>query len=249
MRVPDIVHKILHHRAFVPAGIGVGAVSAGLGVGYVVGSKITERRMLAIFAQVMAEEVTEEEPHDPNQLEIDFRVVDPVEVPNHEHLPPHLQGMEEEVKVLEVQGIDEVRKVLEVRPDITPATAPRTNVFRSASEWDQDREEAQRSDTAAYIISKDEFFEHQREEDNYIQEDLVYYAGDDILTDSADVPQYDHNRMVGELRFGHGSGEENVVYVRNPMLKMEYAITRDHGFYEHEVLGDEAIKAAERDLE
>lgn len=264
MRVPDFVNKILHHRAFVPASIGVGSVSAGLGVGYVVGCKLTERRMLGIFARVMADTDVMEEGQDvdPNQMEIPFPPTGAAladylmeSSPEEEEAarllsdrmtPPHLRtiGKGEVVPDHEhLKVVLEPWERLEHKPDSDTPAGGRTNVFRSASEWDQEAEEAQRTDHAPYIISKDEFFAYSGStlpDDGWFQEDLVYYAGDDILTDSHDVPQYHVNMMVGELRFGHGSGEEHVVYVRNPKLKMEYSITRDPGSYEHEVLGEQA---------
>lgn len=157
-------------------------------------------------------------------------------VPTRDPVPDDDDEYVEVVTLDHVPGESAKWEPLERKPDQTPA---RTNVFRTQADWDQEREEAQRDETGPYIISKDEFFENEREGDGYLQEDMTFYEGDGVLTDSSGVPQYDVAHLVGDLRFGHGSGEEHVVYVRNAPLKMEYAVTRDPSSYELEQLGDE----------
>lgn len=231
------LNKILHHRAFVPASVGAVSVSFGLGAGYALGYYVSAKRHRKIWAEVMGDLDDEEETfEDPNQLKINWEEEPtPAELAARANHPsvirrPPFEEVDDEEK-------DPPRVLIEHKPDRRP---PTTNVFRVADEgWDQQAEEAQRSEDEPYILSKDEFFANEREDDGYFQETLIYYAGDDILTDNSDVPQYDHPRLVGEMRFGHGSGEEGVVYVRNPMLKMEYEIHRDPGTYEHEVLGSD----------
>jgi hypothetical protein len=44
-------------------------------------------------------------------------------------------------------------------------------------------------------------------------------------------------RLLEVLVFGHGSGDPNVVYIRNEKLQAEYEVLRDPGSYEIEVLG------------
>jgi hypothetical protein len=65
----------------------------------------------------------------------------------------------------------------------------------------------------------------------------VYFAGDNILCDDKNVPIYNHDSVTGALRFGHGSKDPNVVYVRNPDLQAEYEVVRDRGYFQVEVLG------------
>lgn len=252
----DLFYKVLHHRACVPVCVGVGSVSAGLGAGYALGVHLTNKkhqRELREMADAGDLVVIDE-----NQLEIDFQMT-PEQVESAKEMwadlekEKELEGervfptpkREESIEAHPAKGEPinyaaayekpERNVVLPHKPDLTPA---QTNVFRVSMDWDQEAEEAQRTEDSVYILSKDEYFEHQREDDGYLQEQMVYFKGDDVLTDSSDIPQYDHGRMVGELRFGHGSGEDNIVYVRNPMLKMEYEISLDNGSYEHEILGE-----------
>lgn len=109
--------------------------------------------------------------------------------------------------------------------------------------WDQEAEEATRTPSAPYVIHKDEFW---LEEMGYSQRTLTYYEGDNILVDQEDVPIYAFPTIIGELKFGHGSHDQNVFYVRNDALKAEYEIIKDRGRYEVIILGMQAEEAAER---
>lgn len=101
-------------------------------------------------------------------------------------------------------------------------------------DWNFELEMMQRSATEPYILHKDEFY---AEEKGYTQTTLTYYDGDQIMADQEDAPIYNHEKVTGPLRFGHGSGDKNVVYVRNDRLKAEYEILYDSGLFSVEVLG------------
>ena len=50
----------------------------------------------------------------------------------------------------------------------------------------------------------------------------------------------DADDAVGEMnlhRFGHGSGDNNVVYIRNDRLENDFIVLRSQGEYAKEVLG------------
>lgn len=126
------------------------------------------------------------------------------------------------------------------------------NIFHSKEgdgwDWDEERKFRERTseDGIGYIIHRDEFF---NEESGYSQSTLTYYAGDEILVDEQEVPIYNHKAIVGELRFGHGSSDSNVVYIRNDRLKGEYEVIKDDGSYEIEVLGQQfeaAVSSSDR---
>lgn len=88
-----------------------------------------------------------------------------------------------------------------------------------------------------YIISNETFFQNTRE---YDQSTLTYYEGDDILVDEIDEPIQDPDMVVGEAnlsKFGHGSKDNNIVYVRNDVLGLDFEVVRRHGKYAQEVLG------------
>lgn len=104
--------------------------------------------------------------------------------------------------------------------------------------WDYEVECAQRKPGLPYVIHRDEFFNDEMgysEMGN--QRCFTWYAGDEILVDESDVPIYNVADKVGELKFGHGSGDENIVYIRNEAEEEEYEIVHDDGSYEVNVLG------------
>jgi hypothetical protein len=110
------------------------------------------------------------------------------------------------------------------------------NIFANSDDWDYEAELASRTKTAPYVIHKDEFFSG---ESGYNQLTFTYYSGDDILVDEQKIPEpiYRHDRVVGELKFGHGSGDRNVVYIRNDDLATEYEVIKSEGKYSVEVMG------------
>ena len=118
----------------------------------------------------------------------------------------------------------------------TSVTATVHNVFENVStdEWDYEAELAQRKPDEPFIIHQDEYF---ADEQGYEKKTYHYYVSDNILTDIVDTPVYQHEKLVGELKFGHGSTDKNVCYVRNPALEMDMEVLRNEGSYEQEVLG------------
>jgi hypothetical protein len=111
--------------------------------------------------------------------------------------------------------------------------------------WDYEAQEATRTEDAPYVIHRDEYFNN---ETPFEQMTLTYYEGDDILADSHDTPVDDQDAMVGLgnlSRFGHGSGDPNVVYVRNHELELEIEIVHSDGNFTKEVHGHDPDDAIE----
>jgi hypothetical protein len=105
-------------------------------------------------------------------------------------------------------------------------------------DWDYDVELQHRDPEHPYIIHRDEFFNDEMGYGNAgMQRTFTWYAGDEILTDEKDIPIYDQDERVGQLKFGHGSQDENIVYVRNEKFEEEYEIVMDDGAYQVVVLG------------
>ena len=106
--------------------------------------------------------------------------------------------------------------------------------------WDYAAEVARRTGDAPYIVSHDEFFENEAD---YEQVQVTYYEGDDVLVDDQEMPIPDSDSSVGDdnlTKFGHGSKDENIVYIRNDGRGLLYEVVRSEGKYAHEVLGFEA---------
>lgn len=102
--------------------------------------------------------------------------------------------------------------------------------------WDYTKEIQNRSPNAPYVIHQDEF---KNSRTGYSQTTYTYYAEDDVLCDTDDIPLPHGDLVVGQdnLRFGHGTDDENVVFIRNDTLQIEAEICRVPKSYEQEVLG------------
>lgn len=119
-------------------------------------------------------------------------------------------------------------------PEEEVALETRSIFAASDDEWNLEIEQKNRSSSAPYILHKDEFYQ---DELGYTQTTLTFYNSDEILADTDDKPVYSYDRMTGELKFGHGSGDPNVVYIRNDKLRAEYEVILDPGYFSVEVLG------------
>lgn len=76
----------------------------------------------------------------------------------------------------------------------------------------------------------------------YVQVNLTYFEGDDTLMDGEEHLVDDATRLIGEdwkEKFGYMANDDNVVYVRNARMNIDYEVSRSKGTYKFEVLGDE----------
>ena len=101
---------------------------------------------------------------------------------------------------------------------------------------DNSSEADERDPNRPFILSKREFEEGEEE---YTQNTLTYYEGDDVLTDERDQPIHHLQKIVGNenLRFGEKSDDPNVVYIRNNHLEVDFEVCRSPGTFAEEVLG------------
>jgi len=110
--------------------------------------------------------------------------------------------------------------------------------YRDADVWVQSEEAQNRTPNRPYVIHVSEYSSN---ESDYPHEELMYYVKDDVLCAKDGSVLYNRNDY-GLLLFGHGSEDENLVYVRNEKLECEYEIYRLDEHYGVEVLGyDEEI--------
>lgn len=123
------------------------------------------------------------------------------------------------------------------------------NIFRDTSRdanegWDWHEERRKRSPDRPYVIHYDERFDIE----GYSDMTLTYYEKDDVVADERDEVQDPDERdeLIGIEnlnRFGHGSGDEDIVFVRNDKLGILYEINRAdsaygevvHGFHHEEL--------------
>lgn len=120
-------------------------------------------------------------------------------------------------------------------------------VFSGNSEgWDYTIEMALRTPDAPYVVHRDEYFS----DTNGLEcISLTYYEGDNILVTDDNRPIDNYLDVVGELKFGHGSNDPNVVYIRNEKRNGQYEVLRHPGHFAVEVMGYEVeAHYAEKDL-
>jgi hypothetical protein len=94
------------------------------------------------------------------------------------------------------------------------------------------------SESHIVLIRRKEFFEGPLN-DKYHQVATTYYQNDDILIDERDK-QLDVRAAIGSIRpswFGGEADDENVCYVRNTKLEIEFEVNRSQGSYAKDVLG------------
>jgi hypothetical protein len=88
----------------------------------------------------------------------------------------------------------------------------------------------------AYVIREDQYHE---DFDGYEKHSLVFYEEDDTLAMPDDRPVEDVDAMVGDglTRFGDGSNDKDIVYVRNQVQRTDFEIVRNKNSYGVLVLG------------
>jgi len=94
------------------------------------------------------------------------------------------------------------------------------------------------SESHIVLMRRKEFFEGPLSDD-YHQVSVTYYQNDDILIDEHDK-QLDVAAAIGNIRpnwFGNEADDENVCYVRNTKVKIEFEVVRSLGSYAKDVLG------------
>lgn len=114
------------------------------------------------------------------------------------------------------------------------------NVFEGAEivhEWDWHEERRKRSPEIPYVIHYDE-----RHDLDYQSLTLTYYEGDDVLCNERDevIDPEGRDDMIGEKnldRFGHGSNDAAIVYVRNDKLELVFELVKSPNSFAEEVHG------------
>lgn len=130
---------------------------------------------------------------------------------------------------------------------------PHVRVFRTTEgekskddNWSYPDERNRRSPDTPYIIHQDEYTQN---ETDYMQVTYTYFAGDDVLVDTDDTILNNRETLIGSNtlnRFGHGSDDVNILYVRNDHLQLDIEICRSSRSYEQEVQGLEHSDTHER---
>lgn len=231
-----------------------GAAVVGAGIGGLIAWKVTKKRMMDWHEEDLGEQLRMaqsfqarlarkdqyQSPEEAAQALIPDHVVDVVKTYQGEvvvdkvaynTVPPSAEAVEA-VPAPEIPA----------KEAGTPAPKPvERNVFTPANDprdWDYKAEVAAREATPdkPYVISREEFDEDTTND----QDSYTYYEGDDVLVDSRDQVVEHVDRYVGDdnlTRFGHGSDDINIVFVRNDDLEQDFEIIRHPGHHAVEVLG------------
>lgn len=136
---------------------------------------------------------------------------------------------------VEIKAIEEVEEVEEANAEETQNVFDQPDID-AVEVWDYAIETKRRVPHLPYVIHVDEF---QQNEDDYEQVTCTWYEEDQILTDERENLIDNFEQMVGleNIKFGHGSNDPNVVYVRNERLHMDIEVVKNEGSYGEQVHG------------
>lgn len=208
----------------------VGGV-VGLAIGAVAAAHIVRGRLASKYNQMAQDEIDEMRTHyaqkelaREQKPELDKVVEELGYIPSETEKPnqPHVALVPKEEGTTEV--VEETRNVFE------------TVVEDAPPEWDYETEKRTRGDVP-FIIHKDEFTENEH---SFDQVTYTYYEEDDVLADVRDSIVSDVDGVVGLenlQKFGHGSGDPSIVYIRNVKLELDCEIVRNPGNFGEQVHG------------
>lgn len=136
--------------------------------------------------------------------------------------------------------------IIEGNPDADPQEVMGRIKFPTtpaeADNFDYDAEVALRDGETPYVITHDEFYQNDR---GFEQQSLTWFEGDSVLCDSQDETIDDVESMVANKnmdRFGHGSKDENIVYIRNERFELDFEVALSHGTYTKDILGLDPVE-------
>lgn len=155
----------------------------------------------------------------------------------------YIQAIVERQHVDPTEEEDLADRVLTRNQEIEDQLEAKVSVFVvDDGDWDYEAEINTRNPAGPYIIHVEEFI---GDEMGYRQETVTFYAGDQIMSDNDETPLYGYESLMGELKFGHGSRNPDIVYIRNEIIHMEWEVLLDQGSFAEQVRG----LRAEEDLD
>lgn len=240
--LPETVEavNIVKNNPYLLAGVAVVSLAAGGALGYYAAKKRLQPKYEAIIKQ----EIEETKEYYSRLYKVDDYETPAAAVerliPKEEAIEAHRAYRGEKV-IGQIIGVKEDEAGLEVEVQLNEGVEV-SNIFvnnqpLNAEDWDYDTEKEQRSEDFPYVIHQDEFFANEEE---FEQVTMTYYEGDDILADEEDQPITDVEGNIGEKnlqKFGHGSGDQNTVYIRNNKRGLDFEVVRSRGKFAEEVAG------------
>jgi hypothetical protein len=219
----------------------VTSLVGGAAGGYVIATKKLEGKYAAISEDEINEArhyyrelySTLQKPASPQELVTQIRAEEALQTYKGH---PVLHGLEDVLGT--VESVEQTDEGVEISGTLTEEGAEVVrNIFDDA---DNDLPEDEMPDADPenpYIITADEYMEGEL---GYEQTTLSYFKGDDVLVDTREVPIEDTDATVGDdnlTKFGLGSRDKNVLYVRNQRIETDFEIVQSAGEYAEEVLG------------
>lgn len=234
------VIEVVKNNPFVLVGVAIISLSAGAALGY----RIAKKRLEPKFAKIADDEIREareryKKLYKADEFETPAEAVKAL-IPQKDQatviaLVDRYSGRKDHSEKLQ-KVYSETEEIVE--------TVVETNIFvegepLNADEWDYDVEKETRTDEAPFIIHHDEFFENSW---NWESAQLTWWAKDGILADAEDRAIDEVDVIVGEdnmEKFGHGSGDANLIYICNPVHETLLEVAKSEGSYAEEVHGVE----------
>jgi len=149
------------------------------------------------------------------------------------------EEIEEDLEDVEVvqESVEIVENIFGESGDSDPDDPP----------FDIEAEAESRDPEVPYVIHHDEYMENAMD---FTQLVLTWYEADGALADDKDVPIDEIEATVGFdnlEKFGHGSLDRNVVYVRNERMEHDFEVLRSEGSFAKDVLGfDDSLQHSDR---
>lgn len=238
----EVVRELSRPHPYLVAGlIGVSA-AAGVAVGYYV----AKRKLETKYDEIAQQEIAEMRAHYTAKTEATMgRITKPqletvIKELRYRDANSQIEDFEpaedeEEIVSKDIIRLAEENRVSEVQNIFTSQKAEIEEL--SPDMWDYAIEIKNRSPEVPYVIHFDEFVENQAD---YDTTNLTYYEEDDILADTDDSIIEDQDALIclGNLnKFGHGSNDPNIVYIRNDERQLLIEVCRSGGSYAEEVHG------------
>lgn len=245
------IKGVLTSKAFALAAVSVGSFAAGAGGSYIFFSKKLEKHYrLVADEEVLAAKIfyskraKVDEFSDPTALVEDLGLSpEPVEEEDEDDAlePSQANMLKGAIEILDQQKYTNYSKAEHIPEPPSPREVEevkqsvRNNIFDQArAEYVQADELAKMAEGKPYIITVADYMSGKS---GFAQMTLNYYMEDDVLANEIDIPVEDQEATIGEdnIRFGCGSSDPSVVYVRNDEKYEEYEIIRHTGSFAEEV--------------
>lgn len=230
----------------------IASASAGGAIGYV----IAQKKLKAQYEDLANAEIAEAREFLAAQYKTDEKYESPSKLTK--DLKREVKDADDELdeateNLMATYGGQKVN-VVTPKTDITKPQKPEeeeevvvektNNIFVNGEPFDPDENtfdlEAEvelRKSMVCYVVSEDEYTSN---DEHYDQTTMTYFVYGDTLIDEDEKVIDDVEQTVGRenlSRFGHGSGDPDVVFVVNEARHMAYEILRSEGSYDEEVLG------------